>query len=177
MNIFYLDKDPKICSEYHNDKHIVKMPVEYVQMLCTAHRLLDGYLTFEISPKGRKIKRWILQDSYYNNNLYKATHPNHPCTLWVRSNDLHYMFLFNLATECFKEYTKRYNKIHKSEAVLQYLKYLPDNIIRDKEFQDPPQCMPEDCKFAGSTVEAYRNLYRITKRSICTWKTQAPKWF
>jgi len=25
MNIFYLDEDPKLCAQYHCDKHCVKM--------------------------------------------------------------------------------------------------------------------------------------------------------
>ena len=35
MNIFYLDHDPKICATYHNDKHVVKMIIEYAQLLST----------------------------------------------------------------------------------------------------------------------------------------------
>ena len=42
MNIFYLDKDPKRCAEMHCDKHVVKMSLEYAQLLSTAHRILDG---------------------------------------------------------------------------------------------------------------------------------------
>ena len=33
MNIFHLHKDPKICAEYHCDKHVVKMILETAQML------------------------------------------------------------------------------------------------------------------------------------------------
>jgi hypothetical protein len=43
MNIFYLDEDPKICAQYHCDKHVVKMIIEYAQLLSTAHRVLDGF--------------------------------------------------------------------------------------------------------------------------------------
>ena len=42
MNIFYLDKDPKVCAEMHLDKHSSKMMVEYAQLMSTAHRVLDG---------------------------------------------------------------------------------------------------------------------------------------
>ena len=38
MNIFYLNKDPKIAAIEHNDKHCVKMILENAQMLSTAHR-------------------------------------------------------------------------------------------------------------------------------------------
>ena len=42
MNIFYLDTNPALCAEYHCDKHVVKMIIEYAQMLSTAHRVIDG---------------------------------------------------------------------------------------------------------------------------------------
>ena len=35
MNIFYLDRDPRIAAQMHCDKHVVKMPLESAQMLCT----------------------------------------------------------------------------------------------------------------------------------------------
>ena len=42
MNIFYLDNDVDVCAQMHVDKHVVKMILEYAQLLSTAHRLLDG---------------------------------------------------------------------------------------------------------------------------------------
>ena len=39
MNIFYLSDDPQICAEQHCDKHVVKMCIEYAQLLSTAHRV------------------------------------------------------------------------------------------------------------------------------------------
>lgn len=42
MNIFLLSNDPRIAAKYHCDKHVVKMLVEYAQLLSTAHRQLDG---------------------------------------------------------------------------------------------------------------------------------------
>ena len=42
MNIFYLHHDPIVCAAMHCDKHVVKMILEYGQMLSTAHRVLDG---------------------------------------------------------------------------------------------------------------------------------------
>ena len=43
MNIFYLHEDPVQNAKWHIDKHIVKMPIEYAQLLSTAHRMLDGW--------------------------------------------------------------------------------------------------------------------------------------
>ena len=42
MNVFFLDKDPKLASEYHCDKHVVKMLIEYAQLMSTAHRVMYG---------------------------------------------------------------------------------------------------------------------------------------
>ena len=40
MNIFYLHEDPIQNAKWHIDKHIVKMPIEYAQLMSTAHRML-----------------------------------------------------------------------------------------------------------------------------------------
>ena len=42
MNIFALHTDPQTCAEMHCDKHVVKMILEHAQLMCTAHRVLDG---------------------------------------------------------------------------------------------------------------------------------------
>ena len=42
MNIFYLYDNPVMSAEAQPDKMLVKMPLETAQMLCTAHRELDG---------------------------------------------------------------------------------------------------------------------------------------
>ncbi|MEK9894850.1 MAG: hypothetical protein VW518_00305, partial [Burkholderiaceae bacterium] len=49
MNIFVLDKDLDKCAEYHVDKHIVKMPLEVAQILCTAI-WVDVHLGFVPRP-------------------------------------------------------------------------------------------------------------------------------
>ena len=56
MNIFYLDPDPKVCAEMHNNKHTVKMIIEYAQLMSTAHRVLDGTEYYDKTANGRKIK-------------------------------------------------------------------------------------------------------------------------
>lgn len=42
MNIFVLDQDPAAAAGMHCDKHVVKMILEYAQLLSAAHRLHDG---------------------------------------------------------------------------------------------------------------------------------------
>ena len=78
MNIFLLNENPLLCAEQHCDKHVVKMVIEYAQLMSTAHRYLDGELYGELTDKGRKIKRWRHPNSNMEATLYKASHVNHP---------------------------------------------------------------------------------------------------
>ena len=74
MNFFYLDEDPFKSIEYHCDKHIVKMPTEYKQMLSTAHRVLDGELYIDRTKNGARIKRWKHPDRKMNKHLYPVSY-------------------------------------------------------------------------------------------------------
>lgn len=173
MNIFYLDENPKICAEYHCDKHIVKMCIEYSQILSTAHRVLDGEIYIDDTKK-RKIKRYKLNNSL-DDILYKSTHINHPSCIWVRENKLHYEYLYNLLIECLNEFTNRYNKIHACSKLIAPLNNIPINIPYI-DFTQPPLCMPEDCHI-GNSIESYRQFYKVHKRKFCTWKNRIPHWF
>ena len=73
------------------DKHVVKMILEYGQMLSTAHRVLDG--EHKIIQKKRKVHYYEL-GSTLEAYIPKATHVNHPCSKWVRENSNNYLFVF-----------------------------------------------------------------------------------
>ena len=83
MNIFVLDKDPKISAEMMCDKHVVKMIVESAQMLSTVHRYMDGHEYISYSKNGRRIKRWSHETDLANSEmkLFKSVMLNHPCTI------------------------------------------------------------------------------------------------
>ena len=84
MNIFYLSKDPHTAAKMHVDKHVVKMIVEYGQLLSTAHRMNDGIKTEARSKTGRKTWRYIMEDERRQNTLYQAVHYHHPSAVWCR---------------------------------------------------------------------------------------------
>lgn len=181
MNIFYLHYDTKICAQEHCDKHVVKMIIEYAQLLSTAHRLLDGTMYLDKTANGRNIKRWKLDD-YREPILYKASHINHPSAVWVRQDFSHYQWLWNLAYELCQEYRYRYggetDKQHKTSLVIQNLSFAPNNISRTGIFQEPPQAMPDDVKVPGDSISAYRNYYKSYKIKFATWKNRnIPEWF
>ena len=158
MNIFYLHHDPEIAAQMHCDKHVVKMILESAQMLSTAHRVLDG-------------------DDHANNvGMYKMVHRNHPSSIWARSVDENYVWLWMLFDNLMKEYTYRYDKYHASERLIHSLWELPKNITFG-DFTPPPQCMPDYCK-NDNAVSAYQNYYILEKSDFATWKRRdKPEWF
>ena len=95
MNIFYFSFWPSDCAKQHCDKHVVKMIVEYAQLLSTAHRVLDGK-EITILWNNRKKKIWQLEDEDFDDMLYAATHVNHPSAKWVRHSANNYSWLYNL---------------------------------------------------------------------------------
>ena len=53
--LFTRESNPEC--QVHLDKHVVKMPIEYAQLLSTAHRLLDGTMWIDRTANNRRIKR------------------------------------------------------------------------------------------------------------------------
>lgn len=153
MNIFYLDESPRLCAQMHCNKHVVKMILEYTQLLCTAHHLLDG-------P---------------TDGLYKPTHKNHPSAVWVRQSRQHYLWLRDLLYHLHDEYTYRYSKIHKSSELLELLEFPPHNLA-DAGWSEPPQCMPDTYK-CDDTVRAYQQYYMGDKAYMAKWHNAVPDWF
>ena len=173
MNIFFLNPDPKICAQEHISKHVVKMIIEYAQLLSTAHRFLDGTQSISLSKTGRKQTRYVLPDER-ESILYSATHLNHPSAIWVRKSDQNYMWLAELLERLCGEYTYRYGKIHKTErdGLMQFLKNnFPKNIPWDK-FTEPTPAMPEQYKILGDSITSYKNYYLGEKSHMFVWKNR-----
>lgn len=182
MNIFYLDNDPVKCAEMHNDKHVVKMILEYAQLLSTAHRILDGVLTVGLSQSGRKRQQYILADER-EQMLYSATHVNHPSAVWCRANVENYLWLHSLLVATCAEYTYRYGKVHKCQqtGLVDALGVSPNNIPVG-EFTAPTPAMPDACKVKADVLSSYRNYYNLNKTHLASWKGKinsrsAPSWF
>ena len=168
MNIFYLDTDPVKSAELHCDKHVVKMIIEYAQLMSTAHRVLDGEEYVDRTANNRRIKRWRLSDQHMENVLYKASHINHPSNIWIRSSDSHYQFVYDMFVALCNEYTHRYGRTHLTEEKLKdILQHLPNNIASE-DFVDPPQAMPDDVK-THDAIDAYQNYYRVYKKDFAKW--------
>jgi len=107
MNLFILSLDPAKIAEYMMDKHIAKIILEAVQMLCTTQRLL--------TPPDK-----------CDACVYKIAHKNHPVTIWCRAAQANFIWTLDLIDAMHTEWKYRYghsaNKQHKSFGVAQYLR-------------------------------------------------------
>lgn len=176
MNIFYLSRDPEDCAKQHVDKHVVKMILEYGQLMSTAHRVLDGELYYGKTKNNRSIRRWKLSDER-ENIIWKASHINHPSGLWLRSSSSHYTWLYELWLRLLEEYTFRYDRIHAAERMKLWFIKLPFNIPNNGWLSEPTPAMPDKYK-VDSSIESYRNYYRNDKLEIASWKHRnKPEWF
>ena len=167
MNLFYLHEEPEVSAKLHCDKHVVKMIIEYAQMLSTAHRMLDGDEYIDASS-GRRIKRWRL-DPDREDILYKASHINHPSTRWVRENAIQYQYAYDMFTNLCDEYTYRYDKVHMTDSKLRNLLDNIPNNIQLGEWSEPPQCMPDDVKVLNDSLTAYHKYYKEYKKDFARW--------
>lgn len=176
MNIFYLNNDPRKCAREHCDKHVVKMIIEYAQLMSTAHRVLDGEMYIGLTANGRKIKRWRLDDAR-EEGLMKASHVNHPSNIWARASNNNYNWLYFLWRELCKEYTHRYGKHHACEKYAPLLQNPPGAIPTDC-LREPPPAMPDECKIKGDSIASYKKYYITEKSTFAKWtKRNIPKWF
>jgi len=186
MNIFYLNNDPKLCAEMHLDKHVVKMILEYAQLLSTAHRVLDGTVSTRLSKSGRKQQYYPLAGER-DNFLYSATHVNHPSAVWVRHSYENYEWLYKLFIALLDEYTHRYGRIHATARLIDALYTPPIHIPKGIGFTEPTPAMPNEVKvlrevatdrYEIDSIKSYHKYYIHNKVHIAKWtKREIPLWY
>lgn len=152
MNIFVLSFDIEEAAQYHVNKHVVKMPLESAQMLCTA-----------------------LQ-AHGVDAPYKPVHVKHPCTLWAGFTRSNFKWLCELGMALCREYTYRYERVHDCKKVIEYC-IDKNELIKDGPLTDFAQAMPVEYK-KPCAVQAYREYYRKGKHHIASWKKRnVPDWY
>lgn len=177
MNIFILSWNVKECAKWHFDRHVVKMILELAQLLSTAHWILSD-------------KSTVIKWNQYN-CIYKQTHKNHPCAVWVREHLNNYRYIVKLALALCDEYYYRYgkkkNKQHKTRNIIEFLQnneptYLDQKkelpLIEPMKITKPPQAMPNEYK-RTDTLESYKKYYMSDeKRHLASWSNrETPEWF
>lgn len=192
MNIFALDDNPKLAAQAHLDKHIVKMIIEYAQLLSTAHRVIDGKLTEFEKPSGKVQKILLLSGEKVffdesakipkyrieNPKCYSASHVNHPSGVWARESDSNYLWLYQLFEATAIEYTHRYGKAHKTWLALKdTLRVAPRNIAAGDRTEFAV-AMPDEYRVPNDPIASYKNYYLGSKARFARWTNRKPpSWF
>ena len=185
MNLFYLDEDLDKCAEFHVDKHIVKMPLEAAQLLCTAiwidhvlgfvPRALDKDEREVLNSEKAKIKHLPLDQRPLT--PYLPMMYNHPCTIWVRSSLDNFEWTHCYANALNDEYHYRYGKQHKS--IVEVVNKLPEpkNMPR-LGFTEFGLAMPDELKDYDNPIQSYRDYYHLDKATFAAWSHRdKPHWW
>lgn len=161
MNRFIIEHHPDAIARSLCDQHIVKMPLEEAQMLCTAV--------------------WHHNPSFAEyTGLYKPVHQKHPCTLWAMETRANYVFAYNLYTSMLCEYHNRYGKWHgagkHSRALNCAQQFIPEGALTPH-----PQCFSghDDCKTDEEwPIMAYRAFYKVDKTAFARYNKgrNMPEW-
>ena len=161
LNFFYLDEDNEKCAEYHGNKHLTKMQVEYAQI---------GSTVFRAVSKGEVPE-----------GIYKSTHVKHPVVLWAQKSRANVMRIIDVGIALEKERLKRKkvgNKTnwverHASQNVLELLKEImpgPEHFEEGDKWSEPPQCVPDFIRNLNTDViDAYRLTYAGPKSGFLKW--------
>lgn len=170
MNLFILSLIPTEAAEAMMDKHVSKILLEAVQMLCTAMHVL-------------------VPDTPIRDELYKQAHLNHPVSIWVRTSRDNFIWTLDLVEALHDEWRFRYDhpisKQHKSYILAQLLR---QHVPRDECFLCPRAgltpfalAMPDEYKSpSGNAIESYKAYYMSPeKQRIASWKKRrsAPEWY
>lgn len=160
MNIFILDTDIELNARYHCDKHVIKMITEHCQMLSTSYR--------EKYRNGGSVPTF----------MYKNTHVNHPCNVWLRERLDNMIYLIWLTKALIAEYEYRYEKKDKFLRARQIIAFFENWIPISVETTPFVRAMPDECKVSASAVECYRLYYMTHKQRMAAWKKrEVPAWY
>lgn len=164
MNLFILSWIQREIAEYMMDKHVAKILLEAVQMLCSAKRVLD--------PEDK-----------INDKLYKLAHKNHPVTIWCRTSKENFIWTLDLVDELHKEWRYRYGhpetKVHKSYTVALLLRENMPTLFPEEGLTRFALAMPDEYK-CHDPIESYRKYYMSPeKQKIASWKKNRsrPEWY
>jgi hypothetical protein len=167
MNVFAVSSFPCEAAQMLCDQHVIKMILETAQICSTAMYVRDCWSA----------------------DLYRPTHQRHPCVRWCALTTSNFRWLVSHGLELCAEYTRRYDKRHKTQGIMEHLDWIklgPDYPIA--RLTAPPMCMPPHFKFActgipelawDDVVGAYRRYYRYKMREMPKFtytNAEIPSW-
>jgi hypothetical protein len=170
MNLFWLSVIMSKNAKYHCDQHVVKMPLEAVQLLYTAWSILE--------PE-QQWRRQAPLNKAGTEHGYRATHRNHPLARWVRRSTTNYQLCADYALALCAEYTRRYSKHLHVEQHAVWLKAHVPSALQSRSMTPIPICTsePGKAKTMQAAVDAYRRGYRKDKLEMARYRhSKPPSW-
>jgi len=164
MNIYVLDKDPRLAAAYHNDRHVSKMLLDCVQIMSMAHVEIDG-----MDVASKNIPLMILPRKHRTMEVAR-----HICVRWACATSANYEWLHTLTRCLLVQFTERFGTVHMYEDLVNQLMTLPVNIHISDRVTEHPQCMPLEYKITGNVVRAYREYYFGEKNHLAEWRNGGP---
>jgi len=155
VNIFVVDFDPVVSAKSLVDRHVVKMILESVQLLCVAHAV-NG----------------LVPEGIWSSLGWR----HHPCAKWTVASISNYHWLLKHVNGLCAEYRHRYGKTHKLEA---------DGMISKLALFCPaiadigltPFAEATGNIHAGDSVATYRQYYIENKSHLMVWtRREPPDW-
>ena len=189
MQLFYLHEDHQLNAQAHCDPHVVKMPIEAMQLAVTAvyektepltpakHEKYGAGFRRRKSGANRNQKENFIRIPLNKEGApMRPTHRNHPCAIWTRFCRGNFMWTINYGLSLCIEYQHRYDKQHAAFSPLVQLMAYADLFepftydSRIKEDEDTYHtahalAMPDEFKRGNqrnkkSALAAYRRFYR-----------------
>ena len=183
MNRFIIEDTPDAIARSLCDQHIVKMPLEEAQMLCTAvwfhrpdiHEQLKLYKPCHINTNYHEQNKAVMESG-----RGKLEVTGHPCTLWAMETRANYTFAFKLYDAMLRDYNWRYDKIHGASKHWGSL-WNARHLIPKGALTPHPQCFSghDDCKTDEVwPILAYRAFYTLDKSSFARYNKgrDKPEW-
>ena len=165
MNIFMTHPSPVQSARWLDDVRVNKMFIESCQLLSTAIRIISN------------------DDLTICDGIYKPTHKNHGCAIWVRTARDNYTWVVQHARELYRLYHKKSNRVHACLAILDRLEPLayiipdgstePYNGARNKEHK-------VDYTDERNVYTAYRKYltarWKLDRRTPTWVEREVPFW-
>lgn len=145
MNLFLFHACPELCAKQYPKTYVIKMILEYAQMLCTALYVLEfeaeypdvAYKPKTLTQAGFEFEEFCSQEC--GRKPYAPTHLHHPMTIWVRSRRENFAFTSTLALALCKRFLDNSGKQHATQPLLTWIHR---TYVVENTFLPFPTCLP-----------------------------------
>ncbi len=171
MNIFTSYDCPYASARALDDARVNKMVTESAQMLSTALHMVN-------QPRWEELHAWD-QDQPLDGGkrIFKPTHRNHPCNIWVRESRKNFWWLWQHAMTLGEIYQAKANRVHKSVMCLTWVQYEAYPLLPDVDrtpFSNSTRHKELGIDFGH--IEDVHEAYRLYLNARWPHDKRAPAW-